>query len=145
MTGQRFSFLLGLFLLIFGILGFVPAAVSAGHPSLLTVDPDLVIKYADLLGIFPINHLISGIQITLGLAGLLAAIALDSSRSYARLIAVAYLLFGVMGLLPYAQTFFGLTPLFGANVFLHLTLGAIAMYFGFVANPGLLDISVSKR
>ena len=136
----RFSFILGLFLLVLGALGFIPAAISAGHPTLLTVDPDVVIRYGDLFGIFPVNHLISGIQAVLGLMGMVAAIAPDSARAYARLIAVSYLILGAMGLLPYAQTFFGLTPLFGANVFLHLTLGTIALYFSGV-NPGLLKMA----
>ncbi|MGF1515380.1 MAG: DUF4383 domain-containing protein [Elainellaceae cyanobacterium] len=143
-SGQSFSLALGLILFVIGVLGFVPAAISAGHPTLLTVDPDVTIKYGDLLGLFPVNHFISGIQIVLGLAGILASIALDSARSYARVVAVAYLIFGVMGFFPFSQTFFGLTPLFGSNVFLHLTLGTIALYFGFVASPGLLEISKAK-
>ncbi|MEO0409325.1 MAG: hypothetical protein AAF289_18430 [Cyanobacteria bacterium P01_A01_bin.135] len=36
---------------------------------------------------------------------------------------------------------FGLTPLFGANVILHFATAAVAIYFGFIKTPDLLELS----
>jgi hypothetical protein len=52
---------------------------------------------------------------------------------YAKGVAVIYLLFAVMGLMPPAiSTVFGLVPLHGHDVWLHLLLAAVAGYFGFI-------------
>jgi hypothetical protein len=37
-----------------------------------------------------------------------------------------------MGLIPNANTMFGLVPLYGHDVWLHAVLAIIAAYFGFV-------------
>lgn len=39
----------------------------------------------------------------------------------------------MLGLIPRLNTTFGLIPIFGADVLLHIVSAAIAAYFGFVA------------
>ena len=47
--------------------------------------------------------------------------------------AVSYGLLVILGLIPATSTLFGLVPIYGMDVWLHLALGAIAAYFGFMA------------
>ena len=42
----------------------------------------------------------------------------------------------MLGLVPIAQTVFGLMPVYGSDVVLHLGTAAIAAYFGFVLDRG---------
>jgi len=46
-------------------------------------------------------------------------------------VAVAYGLLVILGLLPATNTLFGLIPVYGNDVWLHLVLGVVAAYFGF--------------
>ena len=50
---------------------------------------------------------------------------------YARSLAVLYGVLGIMGLIPGLNTLFGLVPLHGHDVWLHLGTAAVAAYFGF--------------
>lgn len=53
-------------------------------------------------------------------------------RVYAQIVAVAYGLLVVPGLLPTTNTLFGLVPIYGNDVWLQLVLGVVATYFGFM-------------
>ena len=57
-------------------------------------------------------------------------------RLYAQIVAVAYGLLVILGLLPATQTLFGLVPIYGNDVWLHLVLGVVAGYFGFFTPAG---------
>jgi hypothetical protein len=71
-----------------------------------------------------------------GVLGIAAARgALLTARGYFRVVAVAYGLLVVLGLLPATQTTFGLVPIWGHDVWLHALLAAGAAYFGFIASP----------
>lgn len=132
-AGQLFALIMGIFFLLAGVMGFVPAFV---HDPMSTDA-----GYGYLLGLFPINYLHNLVHIIVGLAGILTSISLDSSRVYGRSLAIFYGLLTVMGLIPVANTTFGLIPIFGNDVWLHALSAAIAFYFGFVDQPGLLKIS----
>jgi hypothetical protein len=54
----------------------------------------------------------------------------SSARTYARSLAVLYGVLGIMGLVPGLNTVFGLLPLHGHDVWLHLGTAAVAAYFG---------------
>ena len=49
-----------------------------------------------------------------------------------RFVEVSYGLLVILGLIPATSTLFGLVPIYGYGVWLHLALGAIAAYFGFM-------------
>ena len=55
----------------------------------------------------------------------------DAARTYARIVAVAYGLLTVMGLMPGLNTMFGLVPIHGHDVRLHALIAAAGAYFGF--------------
>ena len=54
------------------------------------------------------------------------------ARTYFRVVAVAYGLLMIMGLLEPTRTTFGFIPLYGNDVWLHALLALVAAYFGWV-------------
>lgn len=55
-----------------------------------------------------------------------------------RIFAILYGAAVILGLLPFTNTLFGLTPLFGNNIWLNAITAAIAFYYGFV-KPAEID------
>ena len=85
------------------------------------------------LGLFPINTLHNIVHLLFGILGIAAARgAILSAREYFQVVAIAYGLLAVLGLIPATQTTFGLVPIWGADVWLHALLAAVAAYFGFL-------------
>ncbi|MBD2064648.1 DUF4383 domain-containing protein [Funiculus sociatus GB2-A5] len=143
-AGQKFALIIGIFFFLCGVMGFIPAFVK--EP---TVTPDVAnlgftTGYGYLLGIFPINVLHNIVHLVVGLLGILASISLDSSRLYSGLLGIFYGLLTVMGLIPATQSTLGLIPIFGNDVWLHAVTAAIAVYFGFLVKPDLLEISTGQ-
>jgi hypothetical protein len=67
------------------------------------------------------------------------------TRTYAMSLAVIYGVLGVMGLVPALNTLFGLTPLYGHDVWLHLGTAAVAAYFGFAASEAAGERTAERR
>jgi hypothetical protein len=88
--------------------------------------------YGRELGLFPVNLLHTAVHLLFGVWGLLASRSYDAAKSYARITAIIYTVFVVMGLIPGLDTTFGLVPLFSHDVWLHVILAAGAAYFGFM-------------
>ena len=61
-----------------------------------------------------------------------------SPRTYGKIVAIFYGLLVVLGLIPATNTLFGLVPIYGNDVWLHLVLGAIGAYFGFRGETDLI-------
>lgn len=136
--GRYFSLIAGIAFLSLGLAGLLPVLVQTPAeipPSV--AEYGVTDGYGQLLGLFPINTAESILYLVTGTFGVAAAAALDSARLYAGLVAVTYGAFAVLGLIPVADTFFGLFPLYGADVALHGAIAAIAIYFGFFATPNL--------
>ena len=131
MSTRTFARVYGIAFLLIGIAGFIPGLNrmhEGGHPA-LSVDA----FSGHLFGLFHVNLLHNLVHIAFGIWGLAAAGRYDSARTYARGVAITYLLFVVMGLLPERiATTFGLVPLWGHDVWLHVLLALPAAYFGFV-------------
>ncbi|MBD1824730.1 DUF4383 domain-containing protein [Cyanobacteria bacterium FACHB-DQ100] len=117
---------LGLFFLLLGLAGFVPAFVAPPEHFI----PNLGFGY--LFGLFPTNYFHNAIGILVGVWGLAAFTSLTGSIVFTRLFAIVYAAGAILGLLPFTNTLFGLTPLFGANVLLNAIVAGIAFYYGFV-------------
>jgi hypothetical protein len=100
---------------------------GAGHPD-LAVDA----MYGDALGIFPVNLLHTLVHLAFGIWGLVAYRSWNAARGYAKAVAIVYAAFVVMGLIPGLNTTFGLVPLFGNDIWLHVLLALPAAYFGFM-------------
>ena len=128
MRTRYFSLIWGIAFLLVGIAGFIPGLVSppAGTHSLA-----VEAGHGRLFGLFPVNVFHNVVHLAFGVWGLAAYRTFGAARTYARSVAVIYLVFAVMGLIPVLNTMFGLVPLHGHDVWLHLLLGAVAAYFGF--------------
>lgn len=123
----RYSALsLGLLFLTLGLAGFVPAFVT---PPANYV-PAEGLGY--IFGLFPTNYFHNAIGILVGLWGIAASTSLSGAVVFDRIFAILYGLGAILGLLPFTNTLFGTTPLFGNNIWLNLIVAAIAFYFGFV-------------
>jgi hypothetical protein len=130
MTTRNFALLFGVVFLLVGIAGFIPGLTSPPHPD----HPDLAIDtgYGQLLGLFPVNILHNLVHVLFGVWGLAAYRSVSGAKLYGRGVAIIYAVLTVAGLVPGLQTLFGLTPLFGNDVWLHALLALVAGYFGWV-------------
>jgi len=139
-AGQYFALISGIVFLVLGIMGLVPGLVDYTEVT-STVSDAYGMGYGYILGSIPTNGIHAFIRIVVGLLGIVASVSLDSTRTYSRAITVFYGLFAVLGLIPFANTLFGTVPIFGSDVLLHGLSAAIAFYFGFIASPGILELS----
>jgi hypothetical protein len=131
------ALIFGIVFLLAGLAGFFPAPVPPGAPP-------LVVEHGHglALGLFPVNTLHNAVHLLFGVLGIAAARgAILSARGYFQIVAVAYGLLVVLGLLPATQTTFGLIPIWGNDVWLHALLAAGAAFFGFVTPP----VKVAQR
>ena len=131
MAVRYFALILGIAFLLIGIAGFIPALVVDPHAG----HPDLAVEagHGRLLGLFPINVLHNLVHVLFGVWGIIAYRTFDASRLYAAVVAIAYGLLTIMGLLPTPlNTTFGLVPIHGHDVWLHLVIAVAAAYFAFV-------------
>ena len=84
------------------------------------------------LGMFPVNTIHNIVHLAFGALGLMAAWGmLMSARAYFQLLAVAYALLAVLGMIPATQTTFGLIPIYGNDVWLHALIAVAAGVIGF--------------
>ena len=129
MSIRTVTLVYGIVFLLVGIAGFVPGFREpydmSGH--------DLVVNQGEgyLFGLFAVNILHNLTHFLFGVAGLAVYKSLPASRSYLKAVAIIYGAFVVMGLVPGLNTVFGLVPLHGHDVWLHLVLAGVAAYFGF--------------
>jgi hypothetical protein len=133
MSTRRFAQIIGIAFLLLGILGFIPG-VTVMHPE---DHNDLYVEGpgdGNLLGLFHVNVLHNAVHLLFGVLGLVMSGSLSAARTYARIVAVSYLLLAVLGLVPTANIHntFGLIPIHGHDVWLHALIGFAASYFGFI-------------
>ena len=128
MRTRYFALAYGIVFLLVGIAGFIPGLVTSPQP---TADVAVETGFGRLFGLFPINWLHNLVHIAFGVWGLAAYRSFSQARTYARSVAVIYAVLAVMGLIPVLNTTFGLIPLYGHDVWLHVVLAAVAAYFGF--------------
>lgn len=140
---QSFSLIIGILFFVIGIMGVIPGLVYSVDVTSKVSDV-YGIGYGYIAGIIPTNGVETFIRIVVGVLGIAASISLGSAYVYSRAIAVFYGLFAVLGLVPYARTFFGTVPFYGSNVLLYGVSAVLAIYFGFLASPGLLKVSSSN-
>jgi len=135
MDTRRAALLFGIVFLAVGILGFVPGVNQMHHGDLanehLTVGGP---GHGNLLGLFHVNVLHNAVHLLFGVMGLVMSRTLPAARTYFRVVAVAYLLLTVMGLISAANMWntFGFVPINGNDVWLHALLGIVGAYFGFI-------------
>ncbi|HEY0116654.1 MAG TPA: DUF4383 domain-containing protein [Allosphingosinicella sp.] len=128
---KTFALIFGIIFVAVGAAGFVPGLVHqpmTPHAD-LTMGAD---SAGNLLGLFPVNILHNIVHLLFGLIGLAASRSVGGARGYFRFVFIAYALLAIMGLIPAAQTLFGLVPLHGNDVWLHAVLALAGLYFGWV-------------
>lgn len=141
---------LGITFLVIGIAGFIPAfvAVPEGTATNIPIN-EIPNAYAAgfgyLFGLFPTNMLHNIVHCIVGLLGIASFTNLSSTRMYNRGFAIAYLAIALMGLIPVANTTFGLMPIFGNNVWFNALTAAIAAYYSFFKKPETTNFTASSR
>jgi hypothetical protein len=134
MTARGFALVSGILYLGVGLLGLMPGMLIAplDHAPPLEFD----VMHGRVLGLFAVNMLHTLVHLAVGAWGLWAFMGNESAQVYARSLAVLFAVLGVMGLIPGLNTVFGLMPLHGHDVWLHLGTAAIAAYFGWSMQTG---------
>jgi len=136
-AGIRYSALsLGLFFLMLGLAGFVPAFVAP--PNFIPAA-----GFGYLFGLFPTNYFHNAIGILMGLWGIAAFTSLSSAIVFNRIFAIVYAASAIFGLLPWTNTLFGTIPLLGNNVWINALAAGIAFYYGFVKSAAIPSIGSS--
>lgn len=143
MSTTTFALIFGVAFTLLGIAGMFPAALTP--PPADAPATSLNVLHGYLLGLFPVNVLHSAVHLAIGVAGLAASTAEHHARLYARAVAVFYGGLAVMGMLPTLNTVFGLIPIHGHGVWLHLGSAAIAAYFGWRADIPVLSDHDDRR
>ena len=129
MNTRTFAMIWGIVFLGLAATGLIPGLLQpATDDHGLTVDA----MHGNALGLFPVNILHTLVHLIFGIWGVVAARNWAAAKNYARAVAVIYAVFAVMGLIPGLDNTFGLVPLHGNDVWLHILLAAPAAYFGFV-------------
>ncbi len=124
---RLFALLFGVVFLLVGICGFVPAFLAAPMPG-MPDHTDQVVHSFDgrLFGLFHVNAIHSGLHLLFGVLGLAACGRSAAARGYAGLVFLAYAGLAVLGLFPATDTLFGMAPIHGHDVGLHVFLAAAA-------------------
>jgi hypothetical protein len=132
-TIRYFALVYGIVFLLVGLAGFIPAFVAPYGPG----HPELAVEAGAglLFGLFPVNVLHNLVHVVFGIWGIAVWRSAVRSRGYARAVAVVYAVLAVMGFIPLLNTTFGLIPLHGHDIWLHVVLAGVAAYFGWAVRP----------
>ncbi len=125
-TVQRFAQVFGWGFLLVAILGFIASTGS------MEADPATA---PHLLGLFPVNLLHNLVHLLFGVWGIMASRSFAASRNYTLISGVAYLGLAVLGLL--VPDFFGIMPIGGNDVWLHVLLGVGLLAGWMTARSGI--------
>ncbi len=128
MGTRFFALIFGIVYLLIGILGLIPGLLTPA-----TVPVTVNVLNGNLFGVFPVNIVHTVVHLIIGIWGILAYRSWDASRGYARATGVIFIILFIFGLIPGLNTLFGLAPLNGADIWLHLVSGIVALYFGLTA------------
>ncbi len=131
MQTRLFALGLGLIYLVVGVLAFLPALYTG--PSASAPYVSVTTSYGFFLGTFPTNAVQNGINIAIGLAGIIAAARVASARYYCMTMLMIFGLATVFGFIPGLNTLNGVCPLFDADEWVHAASAGLCGYFGFVA------------
>jgi hypothetical protein len=112
--------LFGAIYLIVGILGFIP---SLGGSTSMTD--------STLLGVASVNLLHNIVHLVIGLAGLSGGRTESGAISFCKTFGVILLIVGLLGFVQ--PNLFGILPLGGYDIWIHLITGAILAFAGFSA------------
>ena len=142
MSTRTFALVFGIVFLLAGASGFIPGLLHPVHADA----PPLTVSsgYGLVLGLLPVNLLHNLVHLLFGALGIAAFAGCLRHGCTRRSWRCRYGLLVILGLLPATNTLFGLVPIYGNDVWLHLALGAIAAYFGF-SSPAMLTVEATQH
>ena len=123
-TVQRVAQIFGIVFILVALAGFYTGGMS------MEADPATAPK---IMGMFPINLAHNIVHLLFGIWGLAASRSWSGSKQYAQIAGVLYLVLAALGFV--APDGFGMTPLGGNDIWLHLVLGGVLAGVGFTAKP----------
>ncbi len=115
--------------LIFGV-GFIVVAIAGFIQGGTTMDADMETA-PRVFGLFPVNLLHNLIHLAFGVWGIAASRSWGGAKSYAQITGVAYLVLAVLGVIT--PELFGLVPIGGHDVWLHVLIGLPLAVIGFTS------------
>jgi Domain of unknown function (DUF4383) len=121
-TVQRVALIFGLGFLLAALAGFFVTGLTTSDPNPGTAPR--------ALGLFPVNVLHNVIHLAFGIWGLVAARSFGAAKTFCQISGVIYAVLIVLAFVD--PTTFGLVPIGGNDVWLHLILAVPLLYFGFV-------------
>ena len=135
---KTLALVFGVVFLAIGVAGFF--VLNPAGPG--STGGNLTMNHGEgvLLGLFPVNTLHNAAHVLFGLWGLAASRTVGSARGYFRGVAIGYGLLTILGLIPQTNTFFGLIPLHGNDVWLHAVLALVGAYLGFMHRERSVDV-----
>ena len=119
MTTQRIAQIFGAVFILVGLLGLV----MGGYTMSATM----------LLGLFPVNLLHNLVHLAIGGWGIMAAQSEASAQAFCKIAGIAYVALALLGFI--IPDLFGLIPIGGNDIWLHLVIGVILSYVGFAGAP----------
>lgn len=130
---QRVAQIFGWGFIAVGIGGFLVTGAS------METHPELAPK---LLGLFPLNVLHNVVHLVLGVFGIVAAKQFTAAKYYCRITGVVYLLLAAIGAM--SPDLFGLVPIGGNDVWLHVVFALPLILVGFFTRRGSKAAAVSS-
>lgn len=135
MGTRYFALVFGIIYLLVGILGLIPGLITpAANPGVT-----LNVLNGLLFGVFPVNILHTLVHLIIGVWGILAYRTFSASRSFSITAGIIFIVLFVMGLIPVLDVLFGLAPLYGSDIWLHLLSGIVALAVGLMARRTVGD------
>lgn len=139
MSNNAFTRGIGIIYLLLGICGFIPGLVNPATP---TGEPRAFFHFGYLFNGFPMNYALAGLFVVIGLAALITANRVGSSRIFERCLFTLSMVLMVCGFVPHLSNMWGLMPLFGFTDGLFLSTALFSFYFAFVEGPLLPGINM---
>ncbi len=116
---QSVAKLFGVVFILVGVIGFFSGSMNMSTGM--------------ELGLFPVNIVHNLVHILIGVWGLSAARTPGGATAFCKQAGVLYLLLAILGFIPsIVDALASVVPIGGNDRFLHLALGLILMYFGFM-------------
>lgn len=129
MRTRYFALIFGIIYLLVGVMGLIPGLITPeNHPGVT-----MNVLDGNLLGIFPVNIVHTLVHLVIGLWGIIAYRTFSSARNFSISAGILFMVLFVMGLIPGLNVLFGLAPLYGADIWLHLLSGIAALAVGLMA------------
>ncbi len=116
---------------IFGVV-FILAALAGFFAGGMSMESDPAVAPM-ALGMFPVNLLHNIVHLLFGIWGLAASRSWSGAKQFCQIAGVIYAVLIVAGFV--APDGFGLIPLGGNDIWLHVALALPLLYFGFMTKP----------